>query len=298
MLFVLFTLPVQGANHLAGAKSPYLLQHAHDPIDWYPWSAEALAEAKKQNKPIFLSVGYSTCHWCHVMAKESFADAEIGKLLNASFIAIKVDREERPDIDSVYVAAARVFTGEAGWPLNAILTPEGKPFFAASYLPKDKLRALLQQTAITWREQRATLDATGEMIVQTLRASIAGGEPLSVAVLKRGYEQLSARFDATNGGFLPAPKFPAPHQLMFLLRYWRRSGDANALAMVETTLKAIRAGTIYDARAFGVHRYVSDAAWGEPHYEKMLYDQALLAMACIETWQATGKPFYRDTARE
>ena len=296
--FAFVLSPANAANHLTGAKSPYLLQHANDPIDWYPWSPEALAEAKKQNKPIFLSIGYSTCHWCHVMAKESFSDAEIGKLLNAGFIAIKVDREERPDIDSVYVAAARVFTGEAGWPLNAILTPDGKPFFAASYLPKDKLRALLEQTAVTWRDQRATLDATGEMVAQTLRASIAGNEPLTADVLRRGYEQLAARFDAKNGGFLPAPKFPAPHQLMFLLRYWRRGGDAKALAMVETTLKAIRGSAIYDARAFGVHRYVSDAAWREPHYEKMLYDQALLALACIEAWQATGKPLYRDTARE
>jgi uncharacterized protein YyaL (SSP411 family) len=299
LLVVLLTaLPALPQNRLAVSKSPYLLQHANDPIDWYPWSPEALAKAKKQNKPIFLSIGYSTCHWCHVMAKESFADAEIGKLLNASFIAIKVDREERPDIDSVYVAAARVFTGEAGWPLNAILTPDGKPFFAASYLPKDKLRALLEQTAVTWRDQPSTLDATGEMIAQTLRASIAGHEPLTADILRRGYDQLAARFDATNGGFLPAPKFPAPHQLMFLLRYWRRTGDAKALAMVETTLRAIRGSAIYDARAFGVHRYVSDAAWREPHYEKMLYDQALLAMACIEAWQATGKPFYRDTARE
>jgi uncharacterized protein YyaL (SSP411 family) len=298
MLFVLFTLSVQGANHLTGAKSPYLLQHANDPIDWYPWSPEALAAAKSQNKPIFLSIGYSTCHWCHVMARESFSDAEIGKLLNASFIAIKVDREERPDIDSVYVAAARVFTGEAGWPLNALLTPDGKPFFAASYLLNDKLRALLERTATSWQEQRATFDATGEMVAQTLRASIAGDEPLTASVLQRGYAQLAERFDAEHGGFLPAPKFPAPHQLMFLLRYWRRSGDANALAMVETTLHAIRAGAIYDARNLGVHRYTSDAAWQEPHYEKMLYDQALLALACIEAWQATGKPFYRDTARE
>lgn len=267
-------------------------------MDWFPWSEEAFAKARAENKPIFLSIGYSTCHWCHVMEKESFADPEIAKLMNAAFVSIKVDREERPDLDSVYLSVTRALTGDAGWPNNVILTPEGKPFFAASYIPKEKFRALIPRIAATWTEQRERVVANAEMIARTLRATPVAGETLDAAVLTKGYRQLASRFDAAHGGFLPEPKFPTPHHLMFLLRYWHRTKDAKALEMVETTLRAMRRGGLRDAKDLGFHRYAGDAKWAEPHYEKMLYDQGLLALAYLEAYQATSKDEYAQTARE
>ena len=285
-------------NRLATSKSRYLLQHANNPVDWYPWGTEAFEAAKKANKPIFLSIGYSTCHWCHVMEKESFADPEVAKLMNDAFIAIKVDREERPDLDSVYLTVTRTLTGDAGWPNNVVLTPDGKPFFAAAYLPREKFKALIPRLAGMWREQREHVAASAEMITSALRTAPVAGETLTAGVLAAGYRQLATRFDATNGGFLPEPKFPMPHHVMFLLRYARRTGDAKALAMAETTLTSMRAGALWDRTGFGFHRYASDAAWREPHYEKMLYDQALLAMAYLEAFQKTGRKEYASTARE
>ncbi|MDP9191037.1 MAG: thioredoxin domain-containing protein [Acidobacteriota bacterium] len=285
-------------NRLANSTSRYLLQHATNPVDWYPWGPEAFAKAKEEDKPIFLSIGYSTCHWCHVMEQESFADPEIGKLMNETFVSIKVDREERPDLDSVYLAVTRTLTGDAGWPNNVILMPDGKPFFAASYIPKERFRGLIGNVRTRWSEQRGQVSSSAEMIMRTLRAPAVAGETLDAAVLEKGYRQLAARYDAAHGGFLPEPKFPMPHHLMFLLRYWQRSGEPKALEMAETTLRAMRAGPLWDAHGFGFHRYSGKADWGEPHYEKMLYDQALLALAYLEAHQATGKAEHAKTARD
>ena len=294
----LIALHLYPANRLASSTSRYLLQHASNPVDWYPWSDEAFAHAKKKNKPIFLSIGYSTCHWCRVMEEESFADAEIAKLMNGAFVSVKVDREERPDIDSVYLTVARTLTGDAGWPNNVILTPDGKPFFAASYIPKERFRALIPRIARMWAEQREAVVSSADMIVRSLQPQPVAGDTLTADVLKKGYDQLTARFDAAHGGFLPEPKFPLPHHLMFLLRYWHRTGEAQALSMVETTLGAMRKSALWDAQKLGFHRYAGDAAWTDPHYEKMLYDQALLALAYLEAHQATGKAEYADTARD
>jgi uncharacterized protein YyaL (SSP411 family) len=284
-------------NHLSHETSPYLKQHAKNPIDWYPWGEEALKKAKEQNKPIFLSIGYSTCHWCHVMNAESFSNEEIGALMNANFIAIKVDREERPDVDSTYMAVARKLMSDPGWPLNVILTPDGKPFLAASYIPKDRLSALLTNLGKTWKEHPEQIASTASMVMQSLAPeSVSAGIP-GVELLKKTYDQFAERFDKTNGGFLPPPKLPAAHQLMFLLRYWRRTGDPHALEMVETTLRAMRHGAIWDAKRGGFHRYAVDPEWKQPHYEKMLCDQAMLAMVYLEAFQATHKPEYSATAR-
>jgi uncharacterized protein YyaL (SSP411 family) len=284
-------------NRLSRESSPYLKQHAKNPINWYPWGEEALRKAKEENKPIFLSIGYSTCHWCHVMNAESFSNEEIGALMNASFIAIKVDREERPDVDSTYMAVARKLMSDPGWPLNVILTPDGKPFFAAAYIPKDRLSALLTNLGKTWKEHPEQIASTASMVMQSLAPDNASSEIPGPELLKKTYQQFADRFDAINGGFNPPPKVPAAHQLMFLLRYWRRTGEPHALDMVETTLQKMRAGAIWDAKRGGFHRYAVDAEWKQPHYEKMLCDQAMLAMAYLEAFQATHKPEYAATAR-
>jgi uncharacterized protein len=285
-------------NHLGDSKSRYLQQHINNPVEWYPWGDAAFARAKKENKPIFLSIGYSTCHWCHVMEQESFADPEIAKLMNEAFVSIKVDREERPDLDAVYLAVTRTLTGDAGWPNNVILTPDGKPFFAASYVPKDRFRTLIPRISAQWTEQRERVVANAEMIVRSLQASSTAGEALKADVLTKGYRQLATRFDAKHGGFLPEPKFPAPHHLMFLLRYHQRTKDAKALEMVEATLRGMRGGPLWDAKSSGFHRYSGNADWSDPHYEKMLYDQALHALAYLEAYQVTEKEEYARTARE
>jgi uncharacterized protein YyaL (SSP411 family) len=289
--------PVPLTNHLKHESSPYLKQHAKNPINWYPWGAEALRKAKEQNKPIFLSIGYSTCHWCHVMNAESFSDKDIGALMNANFIAIKVDREERPDVDSTYMAVARKLMSDPGWPLNVILTPDRKPFFAAAYIPKDRLASLLTNLGKTWKEHPEQIASTASMAMQSLAPDHASADIPGPELLKKTYDQFAERFDESNGGFLPAPKLPAAHQLMFLLRYWRRTGEPHALAMVETTLQKMRAAAIWDNRRGGFHRYTVDAEWKQPHYEKMLCDQALIAMAYLEAFQATHKPEYAATAR-
>ncbi len=272
---------------------------AASPIDWHPWGTAALQAARDQNKPVFLSIGYSTCHWCHVMEKESFSDPEIGSVMNEHFIAIKVDREERPDVDSAYMAAARKLMSDPGWPLNMVLTPDGKPVFATAYVPKDRLRAILDRFVRMWKEHPDQIESMAAMVMQSLAPEETGTRArVGAELLKKSYHQLSDRFDAVNGGFLPPPKVPAAHQLMFLLRYWKRSGERHALEMVETTLRAMRRGAIWDAKRLGFHRYAVDAAWREPHFEKMLCDQALLAMAYLETYQATRKDAYARTARE
>ncbi|HEX9459048.1 MAG TPA: thioredoxin domain-containing protein [Thermoanaerobaculia bacterium] len=291
-------------NHLANEKSPYLQLHAHNPVDWYPWGDEAFRKAKEENKPIFLSIGYATCHWCHVMEQESFSDPLIGEMMNTTFVSIKVDREERPDIDSVYMTVSQMLTGGGGWPLNILMTPDRKPFFAATYIPKEDrfgragLLTFIPEVAKAWKEKHGGIVGSAEQITAALRQNTSGatGGELTKDALTDAYRQLASRFDPVRGGFLPAPKFPSPHQLLFLLRYWKRTGDAKALTIVEKTLDAMQRGGIFDQIGFGFHRYSTDAQWLVPHFEKMLYDQAMLAMAYTEAYQATHKREYRATA--
>jgi len=293
-------------NRLIHEKSPYLLQHADNPVDWYPWGEEAFQKARNENKPVFLSIGYSTCHWCHVMAHESFEDPEVARLMNEVFVSIKVDREERPDLDQIYIGAAQLISGRAGWPLTVLLTPDKKPFFAGTYIPKESrfgmtgMLELVPRIRDVWREMRTELEESGEKVLGMLEQSRAPvpGEGLDRGFMRDLYEELQVNFDGVYGGFGDAPKFPAPHTLFFLLRYHRRSGDAAALSMVEKTLHAMRRGGIYDHVGYGFHRYSTDAEWKVPHFEKMLYDQALLAMAYTEAFLATGKDDYRLTAQE
>ncbi len=296
----------QYTNRLAKEKSPYLLQHAHNPVDWYPWGEEAFRRAREENKPIFLSIGYSTCHWCHVMENESFSDPLVAEMMNATFVSIKVDREERPDIDSVYMRVSQMLTGGGGWPLTILMTPEKKPFFAATYIPKEDrfgrpgLLALIPRVAQAWREQTSRILVSADQISAALaeNAGVSPGGELPRAVLKDAFGHLAGRFDRQRGGFLPAPKFPSPHQYLFLLRYWKRTGDATALQIVEKTLHAMRQGGIFDQLGYGFHRYSTDAIWLVPHFEKMLYDQAMLTMLYTEAYQATRKAEYRDTAEK
>ncbi|MDX8409870.1 MAG: thioredoxin domain-containing protein [Mariprofundales bacterium] len=286
-------------NHLINEPSPYLQQHAHNPVDWYPWGEAAFSRAKKEDKPIFLSIGYSTCHWCHVMEHESFEDAEVGAAMNATFVAIKVDREERPDIDQLYMQVAQMMNGSGGWPLNLILTPDKKPFYAATYLPKQGRfgrMGLLELTAKVrqlWQEDRPRLLASADSITEALQQPQGDGTqpPLSKAMLQNGVQSLAASFDREHGGFGDAPKFPSPHKLIFLLRM----GET---AMVEQTLDAMRAGGIFDQIGFGFHRYATDDHWHVPHFEKMLYDQAMLMLAYAEAYQATGHPRHAQVVGE
>jgi uncharacterized protein YyaL (SSP411 family) len=295
-------------NRLLSEKSPYLLQHAFNPVHWYPWSEEAFAAAKREDKPIFLSVGYSTCHWCHVMAQESFEDQAVAALMNQAFICIKVDREERPDIDQMYMSVAQAMTGRGGWPLTIIMTPEKKPFFAATYIPKTGrygqagMMEIIPRIQELWDNNRDELLSSADKILDYLlktqsrpRSQAAN---LDAAFLARGYASLDSIYDPQNGGFGTAPKFPSPHNIFFLLRYWHRTGDEHALQMAEATLQAMRMGGIYDQVGNGFHRYSTDAKWHVPHFEKMLYDQALMAIAYTEGHQATRKEEYARTARE
>jgi uncharacterized protein YyaL (SSP411 family) len=293
-------------NRLINEPSPYLRQHAHNPVDWYPWGSEAFEKAQRENKPIFLSIGYSTCHWCHVMAHESFEHPEVARLMNEAFVSIKVDREERPDIDNVYMSACQVMTGSGGWPLSIIMTPDKKPFFAATYIPRESrfgligMMELIPHIRELWATRRGeALNLSNEIATVLRRTSQdTHGEELDGATLELAYEQLSKRFDEQHAGFGSAPKFPTPHNLLCSLRYWKRGGNKRALEIVEATLQAMRRGGIYDHIGFGFHRYSTDSQWLVPHFEKMLYDQAMLAMAYTEAYQATGKEDYGKTARE
>jgi len=294
-------------NHLIHESSPYLLQHAHNPVDWYPWGEEAFARARREDRPIFLSIGYSTCHWCHVMEAEVFSDPEAAALINRLFIAIKVDREERPDIDQVYMTVSQMLTGSGGWPLNLFLTPDRKPFYAGTYIPKHSrfgrvgIMELVPRVEVAWRQDRKKIDSSAEQITVALRnmnqEAVKRGT-FTNASLDQTYQNLVAEYDSGNGGFGQQRKFPMSQNLRYLLRHWWRTGDKKALEMVEKTLTAMRRGGIYDQVGFGFHRYSTDRAWKLPHFEKMLYDQALIAMACIEAYTVTGKKFYADTARE
>ena len=293
-------------NHLINEKSPYLIQHAHNPVDWHPWSDETFAQAKMKNKPIFLSIGYATCHWCHVMEKESFEDEEAAGYLNDTFVCIKVDREERPDIDAVYMAACQMLTGSGGWPLSIFMTPEKKPFFAATYLPKNSragragLIDICRQVKKLWTADKEKIENSAVGIaVQLGRAfAFAAADEPDTSLLDQAYQKIKSGFDPQHGGFDPAPKFPTPHRLLFLLRCYHRSGDSNALEMVTKTLTAMRLGGIWDHVGFGFHRYSTDARWLLPHFEKMLYDQALIATAYLEAYQITKDPLFAATADE
>ncbi len=294
-------------NRLSREKSPYLLQHAHNPVDWFPWGDEAFAEARARNKLVFLSIGYSTCHWCHVMERESFEDREVAAVLNTLSVPVKVDREERPDVDHVYMAVCQALNGSGGWPLTVLLTPDRVPFFAGTYFPKHSRHGrigvveLVRQAAALWEQDPERVRRSGQEIVERLRS--AGdpiGQPgsLSPDLAAAATTLFREQFDPTHGGFGPAPKFPTPHNLVFLLRRHRRTGDPEALRMAETTLEAMRRGGIFDQVGLGFHRYSTDARWLLPHFEKMLYDQAGLAVAYLEAHQATGRPNYAQTARE
>jgi len=293
-------------NRLADEKSPYLLQHATNPVDWYPWGEAAFAKAKEENKPIFLSIGYSTCHWCHVMAHESFEDPDVARLLNDVFVCIKVDREERPDIDGIYMTVCAMMTGSGGWPLSIIMTPDKKPFFAGTYFPKKTLpgRIGMLELPVRIREiwatrQQEVFDSATSIAQALLQVENKRADgSLTTDIFNRAYDRLAARFDGQYGGFGPAPKFPAPHNLLFLLRYWKRTGNDQALHMVEKTLTAMRQGGMADHVGFGFHRYSTDQQWLLPHFEKMLYDQAMLALAYTETFQASGNLEYRTIVEE
>ena len=298
--------PERKPNRLIHEKSQYLLQHAYNPVDWYPWSEEAFEKAKAQDTPIFVSIGYSSCHWCHVMENESFDDDEVAKLLNSAFICIKVDREERPDLDNAYMAVCQAMGRNCGWPLNIIMTPDKKPFFAASYIPKNSrfglvgIFDLVPQIEEIWKTRRSDLEILGNDIMRRIEIleKRTVGEELGKDVLDDAYEKFVLRFDEQNGGFGRAPKFPTPHNLLFLLRYWSRTREKTALTMAEKTLRAMRLGGIFDQVGFGFHRYSTDVEWLVPHFEKMLYDQALLALAYTEAFQATGARKFKVTAKE
>ena len=296
------------ANHLAGQSSPYLLQHVHNPVDWYPWGPEAFEKAQREDKPVFLSVGYSTCHWCHVMERESFENPRIAAILNEHFVSIKVDREERPDVDRVYMTFVQSTNGSGGWPMNVFLTPDLKPFSGGTYFPpEDRGRMpgfprVLEHLAALWRSDREKVVHYGNEIVEMLRAYAATmstpGEALDAATLDHAAEQIARSYDDELGGFGGAPKFPRPVTLNFLLRQHVRTKDPGLLAMVVHTLDAMAAGGMHDHLGGGFHRYSVDRFWHVPHFEKMLYDQAQLALACLDAYQLTGEPRHAGVARE
>ena len=298
------------SNRLKDEKSPYLLQHADNPVDWYPWGEEAFEKARKENKPILLSIGYSTCHWCHVMEHESFEDEEVAELINETFVSIKVDREERPDIDNIYMTVCQMMSkAGCGWPLNIIMTPDKKPFFAATYIPKESrygrmgMIEFVPKVKEAWEKDNENIMKSAETVTEAVKkvtdvSQNVDGKNLTAKTLDTAYNQLLRNFDEENGGFGKSPKFPTPHNHLFLLRYWKRTGNEQALVMVEKTLQQMRLGGIYDHIGFGFHRYSTDPNWLLPHFEKMLYDQALLVMTYTEAYQATGKKVYENTARE
>lgn len=297
--------PKRVPNRLAEEKSPYLLQHAYNPVDWYPWGEEAFQRAKAEDKPVFLSIGYSTCHWCHVMERESFEDEEVAELLNRFYVSIKVDREERPDIDSIYMSVCQAMTGHGGWPLTVFMTPDAKPFYAGTYFPKkDRLgmpgiMTLLKRVHVLWRDRREELTESTEKIVEAMQERISDTMSMDHnEMITKAYEVLRMSFDNAYGGFGSSPKFPTPHNLIFLLRYWYTYNDSMALSMAEKTLDAMYRGGIFDHIGFGFSRYSTDSKWLVPHFEKMLYDNALLAIAYLEAYKATGNEKYAHVAKQ
>ncbi len=294
-------------NRLADETSPYLRQHADNPVDWRPWGEEALAAARERDRPVLLSVGYSACHWCHVMAHESFEDDEVASVMNDLFVNVKVDREERPDVDAVYMQAVQAMTGHGGWPMTVFLTPDGEPFFGGTYFPKEGRQGMpgfvevMRAVDEAWTQRRGEVDEQASKLTEAIAASTRlrpSAEMLTDDVLTAGYEQARAQFDAHHGGFGGAPKFPQAMTLDFLLRAHARNGSDETLRIVTTSLDAMAAGGIYDHVGGGFHRYSVDATWLVPHFEKMLYDQALLVRAYLHAWQATGDEAYRRVVEE
>src|SRR5437763_15315334 len=295
------------ANHLVHETSPYLQQHAHNPVDWYPWGEEALARARTLDRPIFLSIGYSACHWCHVMEHESFEDEETARILNEHFISIKVDREERPDLDQIYMTAVQLLTGQGGWPMSMFLTPDLKPFYGGTYFPPEdrygrpSFKRLVVALAEAWQTRREEITQSSGQITERLQ-QVGLLEPaegqLEPRLLQNAAGMHARIFDGTYGGFGSAPKFPHPMELRLLLRVWKRFGDEHALNMAKLTLDRMAMGGIYDHLGGGFHRYSTDERWLVPHFEKMLYDNALLTVAYLEAYQATGEPFYRQIVEE
>jgi uncharacterized protein YyaL (SSP411 family) len=295
-------------NRLADETSPYLRQHAHNPVDWYPWGDDAFAAARERDVPVLLSVGYSSCHWCHVMAHESFEDAAVAEVMNRRFVNVKVDREERPDVDAIYMQAVQAMTGQGGWPMTVFLAPDGRPFYGGTYFPKDDGHGrpgfvrLMEVIADAWSTRRdELLDQAGrlhEAITQSVSAAGGGTAEPTADVLERAVERVAAQFDPRFGGFGRAPKFPQAMTLDFLLRASRRDDDPNILDMVRVSLDAMAAGGMYDQLGGGFHRYSVDDFWLVPHFEKMLYDQALLGTAYLHGWLVTGEPRYRRVVEE
>src|SRR5437588_1691444 len=299
-------------NRLAREKSPYLLQHAHNPVDWYPWGEEAFAKARRENKPIFLSIGYSTCHWCHVMAHESFEDEATAAIMNREFVSIKVDREERPDVDRVYMTFVQATTGGGGWPMSVWLTPDLKPFVGGTYFPpvdrygQPAFKKVLERIAAAWKADRTKISEQGEKIIGALKQAAAAvgqtDKEFDSRVMEAAYEQFARTFDSREGGFGDAPKFPRPVTLNFLTRFYARDPRSDtakhALEMVLVTLRKMAAGGIHDHIGGGFHRYAVDAVWHVPHFEKMLYDQAQLASAYFDAFQITNEPLFESVARE
>ncbi len=296
----------ENTNRLIHEKSPYLLQHAHNPVDWYPWGTGAFEKARKEDKSIFLSIGYSTCHWCHVMEEESFENPEIAKIMNENFVSIKVDREERPDLDQIYMQAVMTMTGSGGWPMSVFLTPDGHPFYGGTYFPPEDrwgrpgFKTLLLSISGAWKTKREELVQSSKELVQGFRQQHLTDTTgtLGKETLETAYQHLRGAFDSSYGGFGPAPKFPHSHTISFLLRYWKRTQDAQALAMIEKTLQGMAKGGMYDQVGGGFHRYSTDERWFVPHFEKMLYDQAILAKSYLEAYQATHNPEYARVARD
>ncbi len=296
-------------NRLVREKSPYLLQHAHNPVDWFAWNEEAFEKARRENKPIFLSIGYSTCHWCHVMERESFEDEKVGAFLNEHFVSIKVDREERPDVDKIYMTFVQATTGSGGWPMNVFLTPDRKPFYGGTYFPPDNRHgrpgflSLLQHIQQLWTTRRDDLDASAEDVHARLEQMAAVDQPagdsvLNEAVLRQAGTLFKEHYDPRHGGFGGAPKFPQPSQPQFLLRYAKRFGDLNAIRMVRHTCERMAAGGINDQLGGGFSRYSVDAVWLVPHFEKMLYDNAQLVPLYLETFLVTGEAQFAKVARD
>ena len=288
-------------NRLGDATSPYLLQHADNPVDWWPWGEEALAEARRRDVPVLISIGYSSCHWCHVMADESFADETVGELINEHFVPIKVDREEHPDVDAVYMTATQAMTGQGGWPMTVFATPEGDPFFCGTYFPKPQFLRLLEAVSTAWRERRDEVVRQGASVVAALRRAstpTGPGTPVTADVLDSAVGRLAAEYDATYGGFGGAPKFPPHMELLFLLRHHTRTGDPRALEMVQHTCEQMARGGLYDQLAGGFARYSVDATWTVPHFEKMLYDNALLLRVYTDLWRRSEEALAARIARE
>ena len=295
------------ANRLALEASPYLQQHAGNPVDWYPWGDEAFTEARRDDKPILLSVGYAACHWCHVMAHESFENPEIAAVMNEHFVNVKVDREERPDVDSIYMGAVVALTGQGGWPMTVMLTPDGSPFFGGTYFPPiprygmPSFAQVLESVANAWKTRRADIEHSAEQITSQLsRIALAGAEAVAVnrEALATAKSNIQRQYDPTWGGFGQAPKFPQAMTIEFLLRYYLEHDDADALHMAERTLEAMASGGMYDQLAGGFARYSTDDKWLVPHFEKMLYDNALLSMVYLHAWRVTRRPLYRRIVEE